>query len=94
MQCPLDAFGIARDYGEVGFCRLVRLGAALFPIPQSAKRNVVARGELLLSQREGAAEGLEALDTPPLGPMTASVPADRFYSVLDAGFTVRPTQRK
>src|ERR1700674_4019202 len=60
MQCPVDTFGIARDDGEVGFCRLVRLGAALFPIPQSAERDVVARGKFLLSQREGAAEGFDA----------------------------------
>jgi len=35
MQCPLDALGIARDDGEVGFSRLVGLRTALFPIPQS-----------------------------------------------------------
>jgi len=33
MQCSLDALGIARDDGEVGFSRLVGLRAALFPIP-------------------------------------------------------------
>jgi hypothetical protein len=36
MQCPLDTFGIARDDGEEGFSRLVRLRAALFPIPPSS----------------------------------------------------------
>ena len=60
MQRPLDTFGIARDDGEVGFGRLVRLRTALFPIPQSAERDVVAHGKLLLSQREGAAECLNA----------------------------------
>ena len=60
MQCPLDAFGIARDDDEVGFSWLVRHRAALFPIPQSAKRDVVARGKLLLSQCEESAEGLDA----------------------------------
>jgi hypothetical protein len=60
MQSPLNAFGIARDDGEVGFCRLVRLGAPLFPIPQSAERDLVACGEFLLGEREGAAEGLYA----------------------------------
>src|SRR5271155_4620604 len=62
MQCPFDAFGIARDDDEVGFSWLVRLRAALLPIPQSAKRNVVTRSKLLLGQREGAAEGLDARD--------------------------------
>ena len=60
MQCPLDTFGIARDDGEVSFGRLVRLRTALLPIPQSAQRDVVAQGKLLLRQREGAAEGLNA----------------------------------
>ena len=60
MQCPLDSFGVARDDSEVGFSRLVGLRAALFPIPQSAKRDVVARGKFLLGQRQGAAEGLDA----------------------------------
>lgn len=59
-QCPLDTFGIAGNDSEVGFCRLVRLRTALFPIPQSAKRDVVARGELFLGLSEGAAEGLDA----------------------------------
>ena len=56
MQCPLDALGIARDDGEVGFGWLVGLRAALFPIPKSAQRNVVAHGKLFLGQREGAAK--------------------------------------
>jgi hypothetical protein len=38
-QCSLDALGITRDDGEVGFSRLVGLRAALFPIPQSSKRD-------------------------------------------------------
>ena len=54
LQCTLDTFGIARDNGEVGSSRLVGLRATLFPIPQSAERDVVARGKLLLGQREGA----------------------------------------
>jgi hypothetical protein len=54
MQCPLDTFGIAREDSEVGFSRLVGLRAALFSIPQSAKRDVVGRGEFLLGQRQGA----------------------------------------
>lgn len=33
LQSPLDALGIARYDGEVGFCRLVRFGTALFPVP-------------------------------------------------------------
>jgi hypothetical protein len=37
MQCALDTFGIARDDDEIGFSWLIRLGAALFPIPQSAE---------------------------------------------------------
>ena len=53
LQCPLDTFGIARNDGEVGFGRLVRLRAALFPIPQSAKWDAVARGKFPLSQRKG-----------------------------------------
>jgi hypothetical protein len=60
MQCSLDAFGIARDDGQVGFSRLVGLRAALFPIAQGAKWDVVARGEFLLGERQGAAEGLDA----------------------------------
>ncbi len=60
MQCPLDSFGIVRDDGDVGFSRLIRLRAALFPIPQSSERDVVARGKFLLSWREGAAEYLDA----------------------------------
>ena len=58
MYCSFDTLGIARDDGEVGFGRLVGLRTALFPIPQSAQRDVVAQGKLLLGQREGAAEGL------------------------------------
>ena len=58
MQRPLDAFGIARDDSEVSSSRLIRLRAALFPIPQSAKGDVVARGKIFLRQRESAAEGL------------------------------------
>jgi hypothetical protein len=58
MQCLLDTFGIARDDGEVGSSRLVGPRAALFPIAQGAKRDVVARGKFLLGQRQGAAEGL------------------------------------
>ena len=60
MQCPLDAFGVTRDDSQVGFSRLVWLRAALFPIAQSAKRDLVARSKLLLSQREGAAKGFDA----------------------------------
>jgi len=56
MQCPLDALGIARDDGEVGFGRLVGLRAALFPIPQSSKRDSESCGKFLLGQREGAAK--------------------------------------
>jgi hypothetical protein len=59
-QCPLDTFGIARDDGEIGLSRLVGLRAALFPIPQSGKRDVVARRKFLLGKRQGAAEGLNA----------------------------------
>jgi len=55
MQCPLDTSGIARDDGEVGFGRLVGLRAALFPIPQSSKRDFEACGKFLLGQHEGAA---------------------------------------
>ena len=55
VQRPLDTLGIARYDGEVGFDRLARLRTALLPIPKSAQRNVLARGKLLLSQREGAA---------------------------------------
>jgi len=56
MQCPLDASGIARDDGEVGFGRLVGLRSALFPIPQSSKRDSESSGKFLLGQREGAAK--------------------------------------
>ena len=52
MQRPLDAFGIARDDSEVSSSRLIRLRAALFPIPQSAKGDVVARGKIFLLQLE------------------------------------------
>jgi hypothetical protein len=55
MQCPLDASGIAGDDGEVGFSRLVGLRAALFPIPQSPKRDSESCGKFLPGQREGAA---------------------------------------
>ena len=55
MQCPLDALGIACDDGEVGFGGLVGLRAALFPIPQSSKRDFESCGKFLLGQREGAA---------------------------------------
>ena len=55
MQRTLDALGIARYDGEVGFGRLVRLRTALFPIPKGAQRNVEAHGKLFLGQREGAA---------------------------------------
>jgi len=54
VQCPLDASGTARDDGEVGFSRLVGLRAALFPIPQSSKRDSEACGKFLLGQSEGA----------------------------------------
>jgi len=92
LQCPLDTFGIARDDGEVGFSRLVRLRAALFPIPQSAKRDVVARGKLLLGQREGAAEGPNArngtqLPCPRIGEWRV------FMVAGGGGFDFRSTQR-
>jgi hypothetical protein len=51
MQCPLDGLGIARDDGEVGFSRLVGLRAALFPIPQSSKRDSESRGKFLLGEK-------------------------------------------
>jgi len=92
MQCPLDAVGIARDDGEIGFGRLVWLRASLFPIPQSAKRDVVARGKLLLGQREGAAESLDArngaqLSWPRIGERRVVMIAD------GGGFDFRSTQR-
>jgi len=58
MYCSFDTLGIARDDSKVGFGRLVRLRTALFPIPQSALRDVVAQGKLLLRQHKAAAEGL------------------------------------
>jgi len=60
MQCPLYTFGIASDDGEIGLSRLVGFGAALFPIPQSSKRDVVPDGELFLGKPERASEGLDA----------------------------------
>jgi len=61
VQRLLDTFGIARADGEVGFGRLVRLPTALFPIPQSAERDVVARGKLLnsvISKEEVSRQGI------------------------------------
>ena len=51
-HCSFDTLGIAGDDGEVGFGRLVGLRTALFPIPQSAQRDVVAQGKLLASARD------------------------------------------
>ncbi len=60
-QCPIDALGIARDDGEVGFSRVVGLRAALFPIPHSSKRDSEAGGKFLLGRREGAAKCFDTL---------------------------------
>lgn len=57
MQRPLDTFGIARNDREICLSWLIRLRAALFPIPQSAKRDEVAHGKFLLGKRERAAKG-------------------------------------
>ncbi len=48
MQRPLDTFGIAGDDGEISSRWLIRLRAALFPISECAKRDVVTHGKLLL----------------------------------------------
>ncbi len=58
MQRPLDAFGIARNDGEVSPCRLVRFRSALFPVPQGAERDVVACREFLLRKTQGTANDL------------------------------------
>ncbi len=83
MHCSFDTLGIAGDDGEVGFGRLVGLRTALFPIPQSAQRDVVAQGKLLLRQRETAAEGLNTwrraqLPRPHLGER-------RVFRIMDGG---------
>ena len=47
-------FGIARYDPKVGTSRLVRLGAALFPVTQRPERDLIARGKFLLGQAESA----------------------------------------
>ena len=58
---PLWAFPgasiiVALGQSEVGFSRLIGLRAALFPIPQSSKRDFGSCGKFFLGQREGAAK--------------------------------------
>lgn len=50
IQEALDALGIARNYLEIGLRWLVRLCAALLPVPESAQWDVVADSEFLLRQ--------------------------------------------
>ncbi len=55
IQEALDAFGRARNHLEIGLRWLVRFRAALLPVPERAQRDMVADGEFLLRQGQGAA---------------------------------------
>ena len=52
--------GIAGDKRQIGSRRLIRLRAALFPIPQRAERDVVAFRKLLLRQVQRPTDDLHA----------------------------------
>lgn len=92
MQRPLDTFWIARDDGEIGFGWLVWFRAALFPIPQSAKRNLVAHSKRFPSQRKGAAQGLDARNGTQLA--WPRIGERRVFMVESGGgFDCRSTQR-
>src|ERR1039457_5089766 len=54
IQEALDALRFARNDLEIGLRWLVRYRAALLPVPESAKRDVVLDGEFLLRQGQGA----------------------------------------
>jgi hypothetical protein len=60
MQGSLNAIGVPRNHSDVCPSGLLRQGAALFPIPQSAPWNVVARGKFLLRQSQGATKNPDA----------------------------------
>ena len=55
-QCPLHAFGIMGDHGQVGAGRLVGLATPLLPVAEGSQRNVVAQSKFLLGQGESAAQ--------------------------------------
>ena len=54
-QGAFHAFGVVRNDGEIGTGGLVGFAAALFPIAESAERDVIPRGKFFLCQGEGAA---------------------------------------
>lgn len=54
------AFRIDGNDFQIGTGRLIRLAAALFPIPQGAERNMIARRKLFLRQLQRPADDLDA----------------------------------
>ena len=50
-QCPLHAFGIMGDHGQVGAGRLVGLATPLLPVAEDSKRSFGARHERASDQR-------------------------------------------
>ena len=56
IQCPVHVVRIASDQRKVCSRRLVRFRAALLPIAQSAKRDMVPDGKFLLSQFQRPAD--------------------------------------
>src|ERR1017187_7744719 len=58
IQYAVHMLRIVGDECQIGPRRLIRLGAALFPIPQCAERDVIANGKLLLRQLQGPANDL------------------------------------
>src|SRR5258708_24312124 len=55
VQQPLHPLRIACNDLQIGLGLPIWLGAALFPVSESAEGNVVADGQFLLRQRQGAA---------------------------------------
>ncbi len=55
IQQPLNPLRLAGNDLQIGLSWLVRLRAALLPVPESAEGDVVADGEFLLRQCQGAA---------------------------------------
>jgi hypothetical protein len=55
IQQPLDSLGLASNDLQISLGWPIRLRAALLPVPESAEWDVVADGEFLLRQCQGAA---------------------------------------
>jgi hypothetical protein len=60
MQGFAHAFGIAGNDRQIGAGRLVGLAAALFLVSQGAERDVIARGEFFLRERQRTPQRLDA----------------------------------